>query len=120
MRRPFNYSPTAQALLYRSSYRPSIKPRLTPSITQRHFFTNAWKAAKRLTPERITSPVAYARVVRLEEEANASPNNVVKQVTLWRAILDLDTPTAYERIINRWERLLEFVSEGKLDAKLVP
>jgi ATP-dependent metalloprotease len=79
------------------------------TVAQRHLWTSAWKAAKRLTPERVTSPLIYARVVRLEEEANASPNNVAKQVTLWRAILDLDTPSAYERIVSRWERLLEFV-----------
>lgn len=74
---------------------------------------------KRLSPERVTSPLVYARVVRLEEEANASPNNVAKQVTLWRAILDLETPSAYERIISRWERLLEFVrpDHSYLDTK---
>lgn len=104
-----NPPPTAQALLRRATRRPSLHINPRPPVSQRYLWTSTWKAAKRLTPERITSPLLYARVVRLEQEANASPNNVAKQVTLWRAILDLDTPTAYERIISRWERLLEFV-----------
>lgn len=54
----------------------------------------------------------YSRIVALESEANAFPHNVSKQVTLWRAILDMDTPTGHQRIINRWERLLEFVRDA--------
>ncbi|KAG8823517.1 hypothetical protein FRC17_009306, partial [Serendipita sp. 399] len=69
---------------------------------------------KRMNPERLTSPLVYARIVSLEEEANASPNNVAKQVTLWRAILELGTPSAYQKIISRWERLLEFTPHSQL------
>jgi hypothetical protein len=103
-------TPSARILLSHLSRRPPTQARRTPDQAHRNLWTSALKAAKKFTPEKVTSPLLYSRVVRLEEEANASPNNVAKQVTLWRAIMDIDTSSAYEKIINRWERLIEFVS----------
>jgi ATP-dependent metalloprotease len=109
IRRSFGPPPTAQSVLSTRSTRPSLYATTPSLLARRQIWTSAWKAVKRFTPDRITNPMVYSRIVALEAEANAFPHNVSKQVTLWRAILDMDTPTGYQRIINRWERLLEFV-----------
>ncbi|KAG8755147.1 hypothetical protein FRC14_004309 [Serendipita sp. 396] len=83
-------------------------------LARRHIWTSVQKMVKRMNPERLTSPLVYARIISLEEEANASPNNVAKQVTLWRAILELGTSSAYQKIISRWERLLEFTPHSQI------
>jgi hypothetical protein len=112
VKRSFGPPPTAQSVLFTRSARPSLYAATPSLLARRQIWTSAWSTVKRFTPERITNPLVYSRIVALESEANAFPHNVSKQVTLWRAILDMDTNTGHQRIINRWERLLEFVRDA--------
>ncbi|KIM33129.1 hypothetical protein M408DRAFT_325952 [Serendipita vermifera MAFF 305830] len=114
VKRSFRAPQTAQSILSTRSTRPQQYASCPSLVARRQIWTSAWNTVKRLTPERITNPVVYSRVVALEAEANAFPHNVSKQVTLWRAILDLDTSASYDRIINRWERLIEFAPNSQI------
>jgi ATP-dependent metalloprotease len=48
-------------------------------------------------------------VVRIEADANAHPNDVEKQLALFQALSETNIQPGYELIINRWERMGEFV-----------
>jgi ATP-dependent metalloprotease len=50
-----------------------------------------------------------AHVARIEADANAHPYDVEKQLSLFKALSDTNIQPAYELIINRWERMSEFV-----------
>lgn len=104
---------TAQTVLLRGARRPATTAHPS-SHGRRHLWTSIQKKIRSLRPERVTSPLVYSQILRLETEANAFPNNVAKQVTLWRAIMELDTPSAYDKIISRWERLLEFAPNSQI------
>ncbi len=55
------------------------------------------------------SPTVVAHVTKLEAEANVYPHDVVKQLALFDALLETKLKSSYELIINRWERMCEFV-----------
>jgi ATP-dependent metalloprotease len=60
-------------------------------------------------PSPTPSPHAVAHVVRIEADANAHPNDVEKQLALFQALSETNIQPGYELIINRWERMSEFV-----------
>ena len=104
---------TAQSILASYSSRRSYATgrRLGPTAPRRHL----WKTApssflKWMPPTTVPNPIATARVMILEREANSVPNDVPKQIALWEGLMSLKTPVAYERITSRWERLLALVS----------
>jgi ATP-dependent metalloprotease len=48
-------------------------------------------------------------VARIEVDANAHPYDVEKQLVLFQALSETNIQPGYELIINRWERMTEFV-----------
>ena len=60
-------------------------------------------------PSPTPSPHAVAHVARIEADANAHPNDVEKQLALFQALSETNIQPGYELIINRWERMGEFV-----------
>ena len=60
-------------------------------------------------PSPTPSPDAVARVARVEAVANAHPYDVEKQLALFQALSETNIQPGYELIINRWERMTEFV-----------
>lgn len=48
-------------------------------------------------------------MARAEADANAQPYDVEKQLALFRALSETNIQPGYELIINRWERMTEFV-----------
>jgi len=54
-------------------------------------------------------PHAVAHVARIEADANTHPHDVEKQLALFQALFETKTQPGYELIINRWERMSEFV-----------
>jgi hypothetical protein len=55
------------------------------------------------------SPHAVAHVARIEADANTHPYDVEKQLALFQALSETNIQPGYELIINRWERMTEFV-----------
>ena len=60
-------------------------------------------------PSPTPSPHAVAHVARIEADANTQPHDVEKQLALFQALSDTHIKPGYELIINRWERMTEFV-----------
>jgi hypothetical protein len=60
-------------------------------------------------PSPTPSPHAVAHVARIEADANARPHDVEKQLGLFQALSETNIQPGYELIINRWERMTEFV-----------
>jgi ATP-dependent metalloprotease len=60
-------------------------------------------------PSPTPSPHAVAHVARIEADANAHPHDVEKQLALFQALSETNIQPGYELIINRWERMSEFV-----------
>ena|SRR5713226_1880337 len=60
-------------------------------------------------PSPAPPPHAVAHVARMEADANALPHNVEKQLALFQALSETNIQPGYELIINRWERMTEFV-----------
>ena len=60
-------------------------------------------------PSPAPSPHAVAHVARMEADANAHPYDVEKQLALFQALSETNIQPGYELIINRWERMTEFV-----------
>ncbi|KAH9981299.1 ATP-dependent peptidase [Lactifluus volemus] len=60
-------------------------------------------------PSPTPSPHAVAHVARIEVDANVHPHDVEKQLALFKALSDTNIQPAYELIVNRWERMTEFV-----------
>ena len=103
---------TAQSILASYAFRRSYATgrRLGPTVPRRYL----WKTApssifKWMPPATVPNPIATARVMILEREANSVPNDVPKQIALWEGLISLKTAVAYERITSRWERLLALV-----------
>jgi len=48
-------------------------------------------------------------VAKIEADANAHPHDVEKQLTLFQALSETNIQPGYELVINRWERMSEFV-----------
>lgn len=55
-------------------------------------------------------PSVVANVAALEADADANPQDVQKQLTLFDALMATKVKPAYDVIIARWERTCEFVS----------
>ena len=60
-------------------------------------------------PSPTPSPHAVAHVARIEADANTHPHDVEKQLALFQALSETNIQPGYELIINRWERMSEFV-----------
>lgn len=60
-------------------------------------------------PSPTPSPHAVAHVAKMEADANAHPYDVEKQLALFQALSETNIQPGYELIINRWERMTEFV-----------
>lgn len=60
-------------------------------------------------PSPTPSPHAVAHVAKMEVDANAHPYDVEKQLALFQALSETNIQPGYELIINRWERMTEFV-----------
>jgi hypothetical protein len=60
-------------------------------------------------PSPAPPPHAVAHVARMEADANALPHDVEKQLALFQALSETNIQPGYELIINRWERMTEFV-----------
>ena len=60
-------------------------------------------------PSPTPSPHAVAHVARMEADANTHPYDVEKQLALFQALSETNIQPGYELIINRWERMTEFV-----------
>ena len=60
-------------------------------------------------PTPAPSPHAVAHVAKIEVDANAHPYDVEKQLALFQALSETNIQPGYELIINRWERMTEFV-----------
>ena len=48
-------------------------------------------------------------MAKIEVDANAHPYDVEKQLALFQALSETNIQPGYELIINRWERMTEFV-----------
>lgn len=70
----------------------------------------------RSKPEETPSPHTVALVTRLEAEANVHPHDVGKQLALFEALLETKLTSSYELVVNRWERMVEFVSYSSVCA----
>lgn len=57
----------------------------------------------------LPSPTVVANISRLEAEANVYPHDASKQLVLFTALLDTKLKSSYELIVNRWEKMCEFV-----------
>ena len=111
--RPQSTLITAQSTLasYVSHRSYATGRRLGPTVPRRHLWkTTPSSIFKWVPPAAVPNPIATARVMLLEREANSAPNDVLKQIALWEGLLSLRTPVAYECITSRWERLLALVS----------
>ncbi|KAG1831763.1 ATP-dependent metallopeptidase Hfl [Suillus variegatus] len=60
------------------------------------------------------APAVVAKVARLEAEANASPDDVARQLALYQVLVDTQVKAGYEVVITRWERMCEFNSASPL------
>jgi hypothetical protein len=60
-------------------------------------------------PSPAPTPHAVAHVAKMEADANAHPYDVEKQLALFQALSETKIQPGYELIINRWERMTEFV-----------
>jgi hypothetical protein len=56
----------------------------------------------------------------MEADANAHPYDVEKQLALFQALSETNIQPGYELIINRWERMTEFVRLLFLDTLEMP
>lgn len=61
-------------------------------------------------PEGTPTAHVVALITRMEAEADVHPHNVSKQLTLFEALVDTNMKSSYELVINRWEKMCEFVS----------
>ncbi|KAH9951246.1 ATP-dependent metallopeptidase Hfl [Amylocystis lapponica] len=59
-------------------------------------------------PNPTPSPAVVANVAALEADANANPNDVQKQITLFEALVATQVKPGNDVVITRWERLCEF------------
>lgn len=84
--------------------------RITPSA--QYLFSNYHIPCRSLSLFRsppLPPPRVLAQIHLLETAANASPKYVEAQVAYYQALVDSGLPNAYQRVISRWERMLEFV-----------
>ena len=96
------FSPLSQNLRLSFPNRPLLLA-LVPSRTIS--FGSIFSSKPSPTP----SPHAVAHVAKIEADANAHPHDVVKQLALFQALSDTHIQPGYELVINRWERMTEFV-----------
>ncbi|KAF8517530.1 ATP-dependent peptidase [Hysterangium stoloniferum] len=59
-------------------------------------------------------PRTLAQIQLLESSANASPSYVPAQIAYFQALVDSGLPKALQRVISRWERVLEFDQSNHL------
>ncbi|KAF8628321.1 hypothetical protein AX15_003868 [Amanita polypyramis BW_CC] len=98
-------------LLCASPFRP-LQRLPHPAFTHRPF--SLASLFSRQNPSPIPSPHVVAHITRLEADANVHPQDVEKQLTLFRALVDTRLPSSYELIVTRWERMCEYDSTSPL------
>ena len=107
---------TLHSIPFRHKFSLSLSHNSRPSFPHRHIqlllipsrsisLGSIFSAKPSPTP----SPHAVAHVARIEADANAHPYDVEKQLSLFKALADTNIQPAYELVINRWERMSEFV-----------
>jgi hypothetical protein len=104
---PFGHGPSPFSPLFHN-FRLSFPNRPLPSllIRTRSISLGSIFSSK---PSPTPSPHAVAHVARMEADANAHPYDVEKQLALFQALSETNIQPGYELIINRWERMTEFV-----------
>src|SRR6266436_2108475 len=85
---------------------PAPRPLLRTLIPCRSISLGSIFSSK---PSPTPSPNAVAHVARIEADANAHPHDVEKQLALFKALSETNIQPGYDLIINRWERMTEFV-----------
>ena len=106
---PITAQSTLASYVSRRSY--VVGRRLGPTVPRRYLWKPTQSSIfKWMPPAAVPNPIATARVMILEREANSAPNDVPKQIALWEGLIGLKTPVGYERITSRWERLLALVN----------
>ena|ERR1700761_5197476 len=77
------------------------------TIHQRHF---SLASLLPRSPVTVPTPETLASVHRLEADADASPKDIERHVLLYQALLRTKVKQGSERVMARWERLVQFVS----------
>ncbi|KAG1756777.1 ATP-dependent metallopeptidase Hfl [Suillus paluster] len=88
---------------------PRIQPLTAQPCLRRALSLFPWSKASS-TP----APAVVAKVARLEADANANPDDVAKQLSLYQVLVDTQVKAGYEVVITRWERMCEFNSASPL------
>lgn len=82
----------------------------TPSIHQKRS-ASLFGWLRQIRPNVYTpSPQTIAEITRLENIADAEPNNVQSHVELFDHLVRTGTKSGLSIVMNRWERMCEFVS----------
>jgi ATP-dependent metalloprotease len=93
--------------LLRLQFRPRTLPTVSPTLICRSFSLGS--LFSRPKPISSPSPVAVAHIARLEADANATPHDLSKQLSLFESLVDTGLKPGYEVVVTRWERMCEFV-----------
>ena len=93
--------------LFRLEFRPRSPTIVSPLLICRSFSLGS--LFSRSKPVSSPSPVAVAHIARLEADANATPHDLSKQLSLFESLVDTGLKPGYEVVVTRWERMCEFV-----------
>ncbi|KZT61540.1 hypothetical protein CALCODRAFT_365036 [Calocera cornea HHB12733] len=100
-----SFSPFPYPLRVAASATPAEGSRLG-QIQQTRALT-LWPKAKPTLP-----PVILSKIARAEAEANTNPDDVGKQVALFRELVSSGGKSGAENVVTRWERMCQFVRKG--------
>ncbi|KAH8107075.1 ATP-dependent metallopeptidase Hfl [Cristinia sonorae] len=84
-----------------------VSRRIVPLLhSRRHLSLSSLLTPRKpnVTPE----PAVMAKVLELEQAANAEPHNPQKQLAFFQALMDSGVKPGYDVVIARWERMCEF------------
>jgi ATP-dependent metalloprotease len=93
----------------------SSSPQISPCILlvqRRHLSLGSIFSRTKPTPT--PSAFTVATIARVETDANVSPHDVSKQLSLFQALVDTNVKPGYDIVIARWERMCEFVRDCAL------
>ena len=83
----------------------SLKRRLAPLNSQNSNLGSIFSRNPAPSPY----PLIVVHMTRLEAEANVQPQDVEKQLALFRTLMETKLKTSYELVINWWEQVCKFV-----------
>ncbi|KII88517.1 hypothetical protein PLICRDRAFT_161699 [Plicaturopsis crispa FD-325 SS-3] len=78
---------------------PTLSPHRALSLSSAY----SW-----IKPTPAPSPDIIGTISRIEADANSAPHDVLKQITLFQALLNTKVKAGYDLVITRWERMCEF------------